>query len=120
MLTFTFKALPASQPSSLKEYIKKPPKLIVFKYIPSVTFRSNEAEVKQLVEMKYKKPVIHQLILGEATIELLEGAPSYLREAGILKINESIYHDIELDIIGGKVFFNYIKGGNIWQRLLRK
>lgn len=86
---------------------RKMPKVILFKYISSVV-SGNRPDVKQLVEMKYKKPVIYKHIMGEGNIELLEGAPGYLKEAGIAKINESIYMDMEINIIGGEVLHDYL------------
>lgn len=119
MINFAFKpdfALKGHPPGGK---FQKPPGIVLFKHIPSATLR-NEAEVKQLVELKYSKASIDKIIMGEGNIELLEGAPDYLKEAGIEEVNESVYHDIELKVAGGKVIHNYIQKDTVWSKLCKK
>lgn len=118
---FNFKANNPPEAPVRGKKPERPPAIVVFKYIRSATL-GNRPEVKQLIEMQYKEPKLHKIILGEGNVELLQGAPGYLKEAGIAKIGESLYHEVELTVVGGKIIHDYIKekGGSIWQRLLRK
>ncbi len=103
-----FKEHPAPQGPPPGGGKKKMPKLIWLKYIPSESL-DYTPDVKKLVEIKYgAPPVVRNTIMGEGSIELLENAPAYLREAGIAKIDESMYHDMEFDVLGGNVLHNYI------------
>jgi hypothetical protein len=111
MLHISFKPFlenppPQGPPSGGKG--RKPPELIWLKYIPSVSL-DYSPDVKQLVEMKYgRPPVIRGATSGEAEIEVLKDAPSYLKAAGITRTAEAIYRDMEFDICGGRVLLNYI------------
>ncbi len=110
ILNFTYKLLnKESNPigPSQSRIIKKMPKIILLKYIPSATL-SNKPDVKQLVTMKYKKPVIHKQLFGDGIIELSESAPNYLKEAGITNIVHISYSDMEMNLIGGEILHNYI------------
>jgi len=103
---FTENPSPQGPPSGGKN--KKHPELIWLKYIPSVSLDYGP-DVKKLVEIKYgKPPVVRGETAGEGDIELLKDAPGYLKEAGITKIDEAIYRDMEFDVCGGSVLHNYI------------
>jgi len=85
---------------------KTPPRTIFFKYIPSAIL-GNRPEVQQLVTIQYGKPVIHHLMQAEGSIEILEGAPVYLKEAGITKPASISCLDMETNVIGGEILHNY-------------
>ncbi len=85
---------------------KKMPSIILLKYIPSAA-TGNKPDVHQLVAMQYNKPVIHKIMSAEGDIELLEGAPDYLKEAGITKTAGISCLDMETNVIGGEVLHNY-------------
>jgi hypothetical protein len=90
------------------EGVKNHAALIWLKYIPSVSL-NYDPDVKKIVEMKYgKPPIIRKQLGGEGKIELLEGAPRYLKESGIAKINNSVYSDMEFDVMGGSVLHDYL------------
>lgn len=84
----------------------KMPKIILLKYIPSATL-GQKPDVKQLVAMKYKKPVIHKHSIGEGEIEILDGAPSYLKDLGTPKTAHISCFDMETNLIGGDILHNY-------------
>ena len=57
--------------------------------------------------MKYGKPVIHNHSIGEGEIEILDGAPSYLKDLGIPKTAHISCLDMETHLIGGDILHNY-------------
>lgn len=88
--------------------VKKHPALIWLKYIPSPSLNYTP-DVKKLVEIKYgKPPIVRKHMTGDGNIELLENAPHYLKEAGIVKIDDSVYFDMEFDVMGGRDLHNYL------------
>ena len=99
-LNFQFLDRPPQGPPSIKR------RKVFLKYIPSPDL-TNTADVKKLLEMKYGRPTIQKMLTGNGSIELLESAPSYLKEAGIGEVTESLYIDIELNCLGASVIHNY-------------
>jgi acetoacetate decarboxylase len=88
--------------------VRKHPPLIWMKYIPSASL-DYVPDVKKLIEINYgSPPAVRKQMEGVGNVELLESAPDYLKEAGIAKINESVYSDMEFDVMGGNVLHNYI------------
>jgi acetoacetate decarboxylase len=83
------------------------PKKVFFKYIPSPDL-SNTADVKKLVEMKYGRPLVHEIMRGKGSIKFLEKAPDYLRDAGIAEVNEAVYLDMDLHVLGATVLHKYM------------
>jgi len=110
ILNFVYKLLPVTpSPAGPIPRIfggKTAPKTILFKYIPSAIL-GNRPEVQQLVAIQYGKPVIHHFMQAEGNIEILEGAPAYLKEAGITKPVSISYTDMEMNVIGGEILHNY-------------
>jgi len=84
-----------------------PPKRIFLKYIPSSDL-SDAADVKKIVEMKYGRPLLHDNEKGTGSIEFLEKAPEFLREAGIRGAIEANYLYLDIHILGASVLHNYI------------
>ncbi len=85
--------------------VKGMPKIILFKFIPSPA--GNRPDVQQLVAMKYNKPVIHSIRPGRGNVEIMQGAPDYLKEAGIKETAGVTCLDMETNVIGGEVIHNY-------------
>jgi len=84
----------------------KMPRIILLKYIPSAT-PGSKPDVKQLIAMKYNKPVIHKIMKAEGNIEILEGAPDYLKRSGITNTVGMSCLDMETNVAGGEVLYDY-------------
>ena len=83
------------------------PKVILFKVIPSAT-QSEMPDVKQLVAMRYGRPVIHKQMFGKGEIEIKGKALSYLQDAVISNKGKIVFSDMEIHLIGGEVIHNYL------------
>ena len=83
--------------------------MINLKQIPSAV-AGNGPEVRQLVTMKYGRPVIHGVRPGVGEIRLLADAPPYLVAAGLGEVVSAICVDIELDVHGGDILYDYLRG----------
>ncbi len=103
-LNFQFLNRPPQGPPSIKR------RKVFLKYIPSSDL-TNAADVKKLLEMKYGRPAVQKMLTGSGSIELLESAPTYLKEAGMGEVTEALYIDIELDCVGATVIHNYKEVG---------
>lgn len=87
----------------------KLPSLTNLKQIPSAV-PGKPPEVKQLVSMDYGQPVIHKALPGRGEIELLADAPQYLVDAGLSEVASAFCVDLELDVNGGHILYNYLQG----------
>lgn len=86
---------------------KKMPKIIALKYIPSAALHS-EPDVKQLIAMKYGKPIVYNHMTGEGLVKVFEHAPEYFRQAGFREQPVPVSCvDIDTTMIGGEVLHNY-------------
>ena len=59
------------------------------------------------MSLKYLKQLVHELVVGEGSLEWMECAPEHLIAAGIEKIEKAIYLDLELHIDGGRIVYDY-------------
>ena len=86
---------------------KQMPNVVNLKQIPSAV-PGHTPDVKQLVAMNYRRPVIHKNVAGKGSLTWGEGAPEYLRKAGVARVERGQYTDMELDIDGGRIVYDYL------------
>lgn len=106
ILALSFAPLPEKPENPARSPFKMP-RMINLKQIPSAV-PGNGPEVRQLVSMNYGRPVMHGVRPGTGEVVLLTDAPSYLRDAGLGAVTEAFYVDIELDVHGGDILYNYL------------
>ena len=124
LLNFVFKADPPAKRRGPGGRPRRPPGIVIFKHIPSPSLK-NVAQVKQLLEIKYSKASLGNVRPGQGSIEFLEAAPRYLKEAGIVEVTEAIYHELEMEVDGAELLHDYLQEGDqqgrrrsLWRRLL--
>ena len=89
-----------------KDDVGQKGKILNLKNIPSPVV-GKAPEVQEMVMINYKKLQVNDLYVGRGEIELHAYAPPYLISAGIMKIKKALLLDLELEIEGGQVVFNY-------------
>ncbi len=87
--------------------MKKMPNVVNLKQIPSAV-PGHAPAVKQLVAMNYGRPVIHKFVPGKGELIWSQGAPEYLRKTGLSRVKRADSLDVELDINGGRIVYDYL------------
>ena len=83
------------------------PKIINLRNVPHPYANETGDSIQQLIALKYKKQKIREMGIGKADLKLLDWFPHYIKEAQVKNIHKAVYIDVELEIEGGKLVYDY-------------